>query len=781
MFVVACARRLRYLSGRIGVALLLLPLLFTGRALLTGRVYGPIDVTYEAEPLSSLARSAGVTSIANPAPSDVAAQFIPWNAAVRSAFEHGEWPLWNPFELCGDILAGAAQSAPYHPVTLLSFLLTAPDAITFIATMTYFLAALSAFLFLRTFCASEVAALFGAIAWCFSNHVVSFILTAHGAAIAIFPLVLFGVHEVARTDRSVRATSSIALLTVAMILTTLYGHPETLLHIAAIVLAYIVFVTRENLAAVLGRVAVAGVMTLLLTAVFLAPMFAAILETREYQDRAVHSTAHQRNSWQVVRHLLRADFAPFAEGVDGVESLHHTPQLRHEWAGTAYVGAIVFAPALYALYRRRSRVTWFFAAVVVFALLAGAESPGVADLLGHVPLFNIAVNARLIAFAAFGLCALAAIGLDRWIADPSGLDWISLSVAAAIILLGANVAGDLLSGTFVRVAVAREVVPLLLLFACLRMTRSTSTAAACLIALLLVQRATEVGGAVPTLDRRAFFPTIPGIEALQQDPSPFRIVGKDVLMMPNSAALYRLEDVRGYQAMTFGRFAETFPLWSVPQAVWSNRVDDLSRPFLSLMNVRYAFVPSTAAIPPRWHPVAAFPNYSILKNDAALPRAFIPATVHVGSDRDDMKKMASASDFGAEAWIETSGPVTTQQNGSGHVSIQERGSRIIMHANMDAPGWVVLSETAWRGWRILLDKRALKVHYADHTFIAFYLPKGEHDVIAEYWPRAFTTGATITLVTLLGLVLLSLRARLSDLSRVPAQPSPSSYPPTLPS
>ncbi|MDQ6802789.1 MAG: YfhO family protein, partial [Acidobacteriota bacterium] len=663
------------------------------------------------------------------------------------------------------------------PVTLLSLLLPAADAITFIAAMTYFLAALSAFLFLRTVCKSETAALFGAIAWCFSNHIVSFILTAHGAAIAVFPLVLFGVHEVARS----RSPRNIALLTAAMILTTLCGHPETLLHIALIVLAYTLFVTRENLAAVLGRVAGAGALTLLLTAVFLAPLFAAILETREFQDRALHDGARQHNSWQVVLHLLRADIAPFADGVDGVESLHHSPELRHQWAGTAYAGAIVLAPALYALWRRRSRVTWFFAGVILFSLLAGAEAPGVTDLLGRIPLFDIAINARMIAFAAFGICALASIGLDRWIAQPAGMDLMSLAVAAAIILLGVAVAGDLLSGSFVRLAVAREVIPLFLLFACLRLTRSTSAAVACLIALLLLQRATEVGGLIPTLDRRAFFPNIPGVETMRRDPSPFRIVGLDVLMMPNSAALYRLEDVRGYQAMTFSRLAETFPLWSVPQAVWSNRVDDLSRPFLSLMNVRYAFVPSNARVPPRWRTFLSFPNYSILKNDAALPRAFIPAIVHVGTDPDTLRKMAACTDFGSEAWIETSGPVATQQNGSGRVSVETRGSRLLLHASMDTAGWLVMSETAWRGWRVLLDDRPLEVHYADHAFMAVYLPHGNHELVAEYWPRAFATGATITLATLLALVLISLRARISDRLGVPARPSPSSYPPTLPS
>jgi hypothetical protein len=286
---------------------------------------------------------------------------------------------------------------------------------------------------------------------------------------------------------------------------------------------------------------------------------------------------------------------------------------------------------------------------------------------------------------------------------------------------------------------------------------------------------------IPTLDRRAFFPAIPGVETIHRDASPFRIVGLDGLMMPNSAALYRLEDVRGYQAMTFGRLAETFPLWSVPQAVWSNRVDDLSRPFLSLMNVRYAFVAPSSPVPARWHSLVSFQNYRILKNDAALPRAFIPSIVHVGTDRDILRKMAACKDFGSEAWIETPGPIATQQNGSGRVSIQTRGSRLLLHANMDSAGWIVMSETAWRGWRVLLGDASLKVHYADHAFIAVYLPRGQHDLMAEYWPRAFATGATITITTLLVLGLIALGARISDRLAIPARPSPSSYPPTLPS
>jgi len=332
------------------------------------------------------------------------------------------------------------------------------------------------------------------------------------------------------------------------------------------------------------------------------------------------------------------------------------------------------------------------------------------------------------------------------------MGFLQVAVAAIITLVSLTLVANGLSPAFVRVAAAREVLPLLLAFACLRVSRSPSTAAALLIALLLFQRTTEIGGLVPTLDRRAFFPPLPGMESLQRDRSPFRIVGQDVLLTPNTAAEYGLEDVRGYNAMNLGRLAETFPLWSVPQPVWSNRVDDLSRPFLSLMNVRYAFVPPSASIPARWHPLATFQNYRILENDAVLPRAFVPGTVHVGTGRHTLQEMAACKDFRSEAWVETAGPAGTQANGSGNVSVRADGSQLLLHASMDTPGWVVLSQSAWKGWRVLRFGQPLKIHFADHSFIAVYLPRGEHELVAEYWPRSFVAGAAATLATILGLI-----------------------------
>ena len=60
------------------IVLLLLPFCFTGRALLTGRIYAPIDLPFLAEPLNAYRADFGITAIHNGTQSDMYEQIIPW-------------------------------------------------------------------------------------------------------------------------------------------------------------------------------------------------------------------------------------------------------------------------------------------------------------------------------------------------------------------------------------------------------------------------------------------------------------------------------------------------------------------------------------------------------------------------------------------------------------------------------------------------------------------------------------------------------------------------------
>jgi hypothetical protein len=233
------------------LVLLLLPTLFTGRALLTGRVYDSSDYGYLYRPFSDYAEELGV-QVHNGVTSDPYAQMIPWQAAVRYAWSHHEWPLWNPFMLCGDILAAGMQAAPYDPLNVAGLLLPLDLSLTFEASMTYFLAALFAFGFarqsgerraesgdeslgLRSPISALPSGLFAAAGYMLSSAMAFTIGWApHTRSWALLPLVLFAVSRVVREHRP-------ALLTIALTLLVLAGHPETMLHVVALGVAWGIF------------------------------------------------------------------------------------------------------------------------------------------------------------------------------------------------------------------------------------------------------------------------------------------------------------------------------------------------------------------------------------------------------------------------------------------------------------------------------------------------------------------------------------------------------------
>jgi len=127
--------------------------------------------------------------------------------------------------------------------------------------------------------------------------------------------------------------------------------------------------------------------------------------------------------------------------------------------------------------------------------------------------------------------------------------------------------------------------------------------------------------------------------------------------------------------------------------------------------------------------------------------------VHTGTNYV-IRDMATCRDFGAEAWIETPGPPTDSANGAGSVRVRADGSRLLLHASMQSPGWIVVSETAWKGWRATSGRDRIKLHFADRAFLGMYVPAGDRDIVLSYRPKAVTNGAitSLTAAMLLGII-----------------------------
>ena len=754
------SRFLRPVTRGAALTLILLPMVFTGRALLTGQIYGPIDLPYMAEPLRALATSHGITTIHNGALSDIYLQMMPWRKAVRYALEHHQWPLLNPFMMSGDILAAAAQPAFLHPFNLLSLLLPLAQAVTFTAAMTFFMAALLTFLYVREIGGSEAAALFGAAGWAFCGMIAFFVGWPLAAAWINLPLVLLAVRRVCERP----SLRNGALLCLSFVLLFIAGHPESNLHIAAIGAAYGIFELRQrkHLLRAVGTATGAGVVALMLCAIYLLPVLEAIPQTKEYSDRRdLFAKMPYAMNGEQTRTRLLYDLFPFYDGRPW-----DAPSNRWWFPETARVGSIILAAAIAALVISRRRERWFFLGLVLFSATAGADAPPIAPLLKKLPLFDIAINGRFVFAAAFGLSVLAAMAVDE-LGERRASRRFAIAGSLLLIVLGAGTialwASQRAGGLPTQFLLSMTMAELLPLAGCVAVAlwRRPVIAMSLLVGLLLMQRSWEEGNIYPTLPARAFYPPIPLFEPLRHERTPFRLVGLGYTFFPDTAALYELEDPRGYEAMTSLRYSETYPLWSIYQPVNFNRVEELNRPFLSFLNVRYAVATPDRAVPAGWHRVGSLPGSSLLRNDRALERAFVPQRVVLGTPGADVvTAMMAESDFGRRAWIgsESSAPMEVE-NGPGIVTTRWHGLGLVLEASMQRAGWVVISQSAWKGWQARVDGQRAPLHYANHAFLAVWVPAGSHKVTLRYKPKGFVLGRAISGATCLAMGGLAIAAR----------------------
>ena len=405
----------------------------------------------------------------------------------------------------------------------------------------------------------------------------------------------------------------------------------------------------------------------------------------------------------------------------------------------------------------------------------------VADLLSELPLLALTLNERLAFGAAFSVAWCAALGFDRLLASRRAgarreRERANAFAAAAFVLvaLGSICAVGVRIGVHFELPAAYElrhsmvllgaaIVPFVLM--AIRMDRRA--AFALLLAGLLSQRLAEMGYFYPSFPRNAFYPAVAPLERLPDPGQLHRVVGAGFCWVPNESSIYRLEDSRGYQAMTNARLEQTFSLWSTPQPVSHNRIDDLDRPFLRFLNVRFAIAPLSYRPGRQWDVVAQGGNSQLLENRSAAARFFLPRTVRIGSSSELLaRETASETNFVRRVRIEPVAPrpgvgvePVSIRNPAGRIEARARGSAYDLELDLPREAWVASSITAWSGWRVLHAGTELPLAYANHAFLAFLAPPGKSSVRVVYRPRSFDLGLALSALGLVLAVAVTVRSR----------------------
>jgi hypothetical protein len=166
-------------------------------------------------------------------------------------------------------------------------------------------------------------------------------------------------------------------------------------------------------------------------------------------------------------------------------------------------------------------------------------------------------------------------------------------------------------------------------------------------------------------------------------------------------------------------------------------------------------------------------DVKIYENLEVLPRAFVVSQARVMKDDEAAldAMQASTTDLAAEVILSDSDGTCKEMRPavSGDDRARQAGitaydaERVVIGAELDSPGYLVLTDAAYPGWRAEVDGEPTAICRANLLFRAVPLEAGRHEVVLTFRSRAQQWGMVVTAVVAgVWVFLLTYKKRLSD-------------------
>jgi hypothetical protein len=699
-------------------------------------------------------------------------------------WRQGVMPLWNPHLFGGMPFVGDIQSGIFYPLNLLTFFISAP--LTFrdmewLSVLHHFIAGAGMYAFLRwgklgiannELRISILASLAGALAFEFSD----LFITHFGnlnilMTIAWLPLILLFYCRAQTDGRPGLAVVAGILLGIAF----LAGHIQMFLFILialgllAIGMMLANRIHRTDSVHYIGGLVIIAIVSFGIAAPALLPS----IEMAQNSVRA-SITYEQAAQFSLPPAELIGLLVPgfFGRGPQNAWG----PWSRVE---VGYIGVLPLVLAFLAIVLRRDAMTRFMGAFALSGLIFALGGYAIVHgwLYQFVPGFGqLRAPARFIVLMDFALAVLAAFGFDALVHSlPRDGEMIFKRVVRAapwiffIVALPAGVLAysNLILGQgqdpvlFQRIANATNALAFFILLFGLsiglliargtRFFRSTMWAILALVLIFFdlfsLGAYVDVSTDDPTRvydhpDAVDFFRSIGGIYRIDSQGT-----GVDNLWTPDTAMLYGLQDVNGDNPLVLADF----------DRFW-NALPSRSARAYDLLNTRFLIVRKNVPVD-RDKFKLAFDDvaFNVYENTHVAPRAFIAYDARVVTSHSAALEAIRANEFDPAQTIILETAVGGQSSAVSRqpsaVEILGYGpNEILLNANADGDGILVLSEMFYPGWRAWVDEHEVKILRANYLFRAVELPAGAHRVRFVYDPPLFKLGVGIFAATVIGLV-----------------------------
>jgi hypothetical protein len=746
----------RRLDRLAAAALAGIPALLFARALLPGRVLSAADIALTTVPWAATAPGAVP---ANPLLSDIAYLFHPFFVYASTELAAGRFPLWNPYAFTGVPFFANPQTALLYPPHALAWLLPLPTALALIAIVKLAVAGLGMYWFLRQLAVAPGPALLGALAFQLNGVLATWLQWSVASAAAVVPL-LFALTEHLTRRLDGRATAWLALAVACLVLA---GYPQTIVLglVAAGAWALVRARATPSPVGFLARWGAAWAAGIAVAGVQLVPFV-------EYARQSAVFAYRAEWMWRMTRPLRTAIafLMPYYYG-SPTSGDFWGPLNFNELATSVGVVPLIAVPL--AFFAGRLRVAALF--FVVMAALAGAMVygvPGLGPALAGLPPLSMVITTRLALLLVLALSVAAALGLDgvraaasRRAALAVRLTFAALAVGALVVVLDDHGTASRLSTRFSLLAqyavfLALFTAASLLVLGLLRQPASTWR----WLALAGVQVASTAPVFLtynPVIETARFYPgPLPVIRHLQESQQRHggrvMFAGDELQLAP----LFRLHEVAGYDGMTPRRLEQL----ADPEGSLDSQASGMFRvtvPFGStvfdLLGIhRIVVKPDRTDLP-----LAAEyrgPDGLVLVNPHPLPRAFLAARARGCLAEPEALRLLHAGHLDVRQEIVIDGcedvPATGPiGDGAGASIASSEADRVVVRTTVDAPAWLVLTDTWFPGWEARVDGRASRIWRANHAFRAVWLPAGAREVEFAYRPVSLRYGLGLSAAGLL--------------------------------
>lgn len=707
--------------------------------------------------------------------------FYPLRKLAIDEMRNFNWPLWNPYSFSGNTHLATYQTAVFHPLSFLFFILPQIDAWSIIIIFQPFLLSIFMYLFLREIYVGRKASVFGAIAFAFSGFMVVWFEESFmsGYSALFLPFILYAMERMFKKVSGV----NFLLLVLGLTFSLLSGWFQMTMYTWTFALFWAVFrfVTNRRRKSFLFTAAAGYIVALLVCAAYLIPN----IEAYGYSVRGSADVKYLFDNYLLgVTHLITFIASDF----------FGNPASYNYFGGNLYHEKIIFVsivPLLFALYEmltrgKNTRGEVFFKSAWLITFSLGFALPTSWFLLYHLklPFISVMLPSRIFFLSTFCICVLAAFGLERYLSEK--IHKKKLFFACFLIGLGLLIAWGVvvynriyhLSENIATVSLRNLILPSGFFLSCLIIVwvsvfkqRVKSYAYIGLLTIAFISAFYFSNKYLDFSQRSLVFPETPVLSKLQKISGIDRVwsFGKGHIER-NFLTYYRLFSPEGYDSIYIERYGELLYAAEnngivadqIPRVdarlKFAERVADiLADPYrkrlLSLLGVRYIVEKKGSGVDntekgeePNFRPIWDDGIFIIYEFLDAYPRFFLANDYKVLTKKQDIVHAIfdNAVDLTKTIILEKEPKgifKNTQTNNDGVVQLDfYKTKEVTFSVRTKQDSLLFISDSYYPGWKAYVDAEETEIYRADYSFRAVVIPEGNHRVVFRYEPLSFTLG-----------------------------------------